>query len=151
MEATSNLFFFNNMNATYKVVWRYFPVCVLLILGMGGCGPSNMNIHGKVTFADGQPLKKGIVCFESDKVFARGEIDTEGNYTLGSLKENDGLPAGTYRVYINGAHASEGIDANGMPIEKPLISSKYASVTETDLSCTVDKNTNRFDIVVEKP
>jgi hypothetical protein len=75
----------------------------LLIVLAAGCG-GNYPVRGKVTYRDGTPVTKGIVVFEQidakPAVTARGDIQADGTYLLGTMKPGDGAPAGKYRVLV---------------------------------------------------
>ncbi|GHT16548.1 hypothetical protein FACS1894189_0500 [Planctomycetales bacterium] len=79
-------------------------------------------------------------------------------------KETDGIPNGTYKVYITGAE--EGIESlnrvvreknsmgepvTRMPQYRQLVDQKYMTAQSTPLTCDVLAPNNRFDITVEKP
>jgi len=123
-----------------------------------GCSP-NSKVTGKVTFEDGSPLTVGEVIFESETLQARGTIDTSGKYTMGTIKEKDGVPLGKYRVYIGGAAEPTGnmIPYGGgrdstatRPEMRPLIGSKFFLPASSGLTCDVNGPTV-FDITVTKP
>lgn len=120
----------------------------LALLMMTGCG-DKVGLGGKVTFEDGSPLATGTVCFETDTYLARGTLKPDGTFVVGSLSEKDGLPAGTYRVYISGAEKEVGQDKEGMPIYEPLIDDSFASGTTSGLSVTVPVAGGKFDIKVK--
>jgi len=82
---------------------------LLFILVASGCGPSGpkrIQVHGKVTFDGKPPPGGGSVYFAPVKpapgfpkrggygVFAEGD----GTFVVGSVKPDDGLMPGTYRV-----------------------------------------------------
>jgi hypothetical protein len=69
---------------------------------VSGCG-SGFKVTGKVTFSDGQPLTVGKVIFTNGQISAYGKINSNGEYRLGLIKDGDGIPAGTYQVYITEA------------------------------------------------
>jgi len=128
-----------------------------------GCG-GNVPLQGKVTFKeDGSPLALGIVYFDSGITTARGTINSDGSYKVGTLRQNDGLPRGEYKVYIGGSmeiiqntEQKIGVDSMGnpmmsAPIFRQLVDKKYMSTDQTPLVCKVPAEKNRFDIVVEKP
>jgi hypothetical protein len=122
----------------------------LTLLLLVGCS-DKVGLGGKVTFSDdGSPLSTGTVCFETDTYLARGTLKADGSYVVGSLTENDGLPAGTYRVYISGAEKETGQDKEGMPIMEPLIDTKYSSASMSELTLDVTNATKTFDIKVDR-
>lgn len=116
-----------------------------------GCN-SNLDVSGRVTFKDGDPLPKGVVTFQSDKHVATGILDENGRYRLGSYKKNDGIPAGTYKVFISGAYVLKEPGSvepeSDEPADIPLIDESYATWEKTPLSCDVTKKTT-YDFEVE--
>ncbi|MCL2347185.1 MAG: carboxypeptidase-like regulatory domain-containing protein [Planctomycetaceae bacterium] len=123
-------------------------VVAVLFAPIVGCG-SKITVDGTVRFEDGTPLKAGTVYFESADTSARGTLDANGRYVLSSQRAQDGVPPGTYRVYILGA-AESGYDSQGQWTAKPLIDVKFQSATTSQLSCDVTKKTT-FDITVTPP
>jgi hypothetical protein len=122
----------------------------LTLLLLVGCG-DKVGLGGKVTFSDdGSPLGTGTVCFETDTYLARGTLKTDGSYVVGSLSEKDGLPAGTYRVYISGAEKEIGQDKEGMAIMEPLIDTKFSIGSTSGLSVDVTASKKTFDFKVDR-
>jgi hypothetical protein len=85
-------------------------VLVLAAAALGGCGQaagtplSTVPVKGKVTYK-AQPLTQGTIRFEPDGRGreASGQIQPDGTYILGTHKDGDGAPPGSYRVAITGA------------------------------------------------
>ena len=85
---------------TYRII---FALSLSLLL-LAGCNDGKVGLRGKAVFSDdGSPVPVGTVCFETDNYFSRGDLSPDGTFVVGSLKQTDGLPSGTYRVYITGA------------------------------------------------
>ena len=127
---------------------------VILTFGflIPGCGSGNQKLSGKVTFSDNdEPLTRGIICFQMgpNSSMSRGTIQSDGTYVVGSLKKNDGLPLGTYEVFITGA-ISTNINKNGHETVEPLIHSKYSDVKTSGLTFTANGKTRTFDIRVDR-
>jgi len=128
-------------------------ICLLLcfsLLSLIGCG-GNVNLGGKVTFSDdGSPLTCGRVCFSTENFQAFGDIKPDGTYVVGTLSSNDGIPPGTYKVYISGAvRATETLEG-GDVLTEPLIDKKFTSPSTSDLTLTVPSAERRYDIQVER-
>ena len=122
----------------------------LSLLVLAGCG-DKVGLRGKATFLDdGSPVPTGTVCFETDTYLARGDLRPDGTFTVGSLKANDGLPAGKYRVYISGAQKSIGQDKDGMDIYESLIDEKYASGSTSGIEIEVTPSTKNIDVKVDR-
>ena len=69
-------------------------VCALLTITTG-CSP-NVKVTGTVTYEDGSPVRSGQVQLEG-KVLGRGAIN-EGKFSLGLIKDGQGVPPGPYEV-----------------------------------------------------
>ncbi len=123
--------------------------CVVLL---SGCGAGHHKLGGRVTYSDdGTPLERGQVCFVNDKNMARAKILDDGRYTVGSFSEKDGLPPGTYKVYITGAEQEEPAKTpDSRPTYIPLIDPKFSTAAKTELSIVVDGSQRELDIVVER-
>ena len=128
---------------------RIFITAVLLFfIVLTGCG-NNIKLKGRVTFPDGLPLTTGTIYFTDGTFQARANIRPDGYYDVGSLYEKDGLPPGTYKVYIVGA-----IEENEDPADetlRPLIAKEFVSEKTTPLEITVPGEKNVYNIAVEKP
>jgi hypothetical protein len=109
-----------------------------------GCG-NNIKLTGRVVFPDGEPLTTGTIYFAKSDFQARANIRSNGYYDVGSLSEKDGLPPGTYKVYIIGA-----IENN--PDEKiiSLIATEFIKAETTPLEITVPGE-NVYNITVQRP
>ena len=124
---------------------------------VAGCGQPK--VSGTVTFSDGTPLVRGTITFQTDKHAAMGSLDKNGRYTIGGAKTGDGVPPGTYQVFITG---TEEIDVSkdkpvqfgggpGSPLPIiPLIDKKYERPETSGLTCEVKKSTV-FNIEVKRP
>lgn len=103
---------------------------------------------------DGSPLTVGTVCFATETHYARGDLDKNGNYTLGFEKQGNGLPKGEYKVYIADAVTVTGTikddEGDERAVYSPVIAQKFTSKGLTDLTCIVDGKTKTFDFKVER-
>ena len=142
-----------------RPVYLLIFVC-LIVSGFTGCG-ENARLRGKVTFSDTQePLTCGEIHFSTPTFLARATIQPDGTYTVGSLKESDGLPPGTYSIAIVNAveekrsmtdQVTIGPRGLGQTVpEKLLIDPKYKKKETSGLSVTVDKSTKVFDFQVDR-
>jgi hypothetical protein len=109
----------------------------VVLLGLfTGCGPASgtlaplIQVKGKVTYK-GQPVTQGMIRFEPDGYgrMATGKIESDGSFTLSTLGKDDGVVAGTHKVFITGT-APAG--------KKDLIPKKYTQAGSTDLVAEVD-------------
>ena len=156
------------------IIRRLFAMILVLISFCSACN-SNVQFGGRVTHSDdGSPVTQGVVCFETPTFLARGPIDKNGNYNLGSLTANDGIPKGEYTVYITGTEKIESIADSQIYTETggviqtskidtgdgsvimgdrkitPTIDPKYSSVKTSGMKVTIDGTNKRFDFEVER-
>ncbi|MDR2172222.1 MAG: hypothetical protein LBP59_18925 [Planctomycetaceae bacterium] len=110
------------------------------IILFNGCG-NKFPLSGRVTYSDdGSALEYGVVCFETSTFLARGEIGKNGKYVVGSVKQTDGIPKGTYNVYVSGTEIGNGL----------LVDKKYANPQSSGLTFTVDGKNKVFDFTVDR-
>jgi hypothetical protein len=141
-----------------RLTLMMFMVCLAVVLT--GCS-GNKQVKGKVTLTDGTPLVRGHVVFEKEGFSARGEIQPDGTYVMGTLKDDDGVPAGEYTVYFTGATQAgenitvETVGAGGKPLSMsmpssftPVVAVRYTQAETSDLKCNVTKSMT-YDIEVE--
>ncbi len=135
---------------------RYTPLLALLVLLTLSVGCGNPSVSGKVTYSDGTPLDVGKVMFTDGQKSGFGTISSTGEYKMGMIKAGDGIPNGTYNVYITEATKEDPSlvikdDEGGtFTLKSLVIDPKFADPKKSGLSCTVSGKTT-FDITVEKP
>ena len=130
---------------------------LFVLLFAVGCS-DKMPLSGTVTFSDdGSPVTRGAIFFQSDKVLAQGEITENGSYIVGTDKKTDGLPRGTYKVFITGTEKLTIVQVQGpsgttgeTAVETPSVDKKYGDVSTSGLEFTVDGKTKKFDIKVDR-
>lgn len=130
-------------------------ICLILGMLVIGCG-KNQKLGGTVTYSDdGSPATTGTVCFVADSYYARGKLDDKGHYQLGTESVGNGIPKGDYKVYIANSQRVTGSKSvsggSSMPIMEETIAPKYRAVGTTDITCTVDGRTRKFDFTVDRP
>jgi len=127
-------------------------VALAVLIPVAGCGSSIHPVRGTVHFPDGSPLSYGRVVIESDdgKTGSWGITHEDGTFEMGTLTPNDGVPAGTYRVYLTNTTTPPPADLSVAFTPKPLVHAKYASKDTSGIVFEVPKQTT-WDIVVEKP
>lgn len=103
-------------------------------------------VSGTVEY-QGKPLTTGTVAFHHDdgvSPLAKGEIQADGKFTLGTYSPDDGAVPGKYTVTVTSmlpGHGVEGQDADYRP-PKPLIPIKFMRLLETPLQATVEEKEN---------
>lgn len=130
---------------------RWLVAASLILLFVGGCGDGlgAIPVKGKV-FYQGQPLNGGMVLYspvDPNGRQARGEISSSGEFTLTTLKAEDGALPGEYKVVIEALEPHPGepgrgstpADAPAPTIErKSRIPAQYTAADETPFTDTVD-------------
>jgi hypothetical protein len=124
-----------------------------VLLGFAGCGSRGYYpVSGRVTFADGSPLDEGIVICETqngDKtVMARGTLQRDGTFQLGTLQPRDGAPPGKYRVLVVARALSEREKEAKKP---PVIDPKFEKFETSGLKLEVKEGSDDLMITVTKP
>jgi hypothetical protein len=141
---------------------------LMIILFIAGCD-TKQRLTGKVTFSDGKPLQYGTIYFTSETYLSRATLRNDGTYDVGSLGNKDGLPPGTYKVYIVGAVTdgeavlvtdsvapAVGDDNTTTPSQSytypiiPLIDNKFTKPETTPLEIIIP-GAKTFDFFVEPP
>ena len=127
---------------------------ILAVVIISGCG-SGVPLTGTVTFEDGTPLEFGTVCFRAGDSESRGDIGSGGVYRASTTKPGDGIPPGTYAVFLINTERSEmvpipGSDGDFRDITVQTVAPKYMSPETSELTVTVDRSTKTFDIQVQR-
>ena len=130
-------------------------LCLTLLASIAGCG-KNQKMGGTVTYSDdGSPVTTGTVCFTTDSFYARGKLDDQGRYQLGTESVGNGIPKGNYKVSIANSQKVTGSKSvpggSSMPILEETIAPKFRAAGTTDITCTVDGSTRQFDFKVDRP
>ena len=81
----------------------YLGRIILGLLLLAGCSDDRVAVYptsGTVTFGDGEPVRNGVIEFESIEhgTTATGRINEDGTFTLGTYSADDGAAAGSHRV-----------------------------------------------------
>jgi hypothetical protein len=133
-----------------------------LVLGpaLAGCAkgpPAGPNlatpyhVQGQIKFANGTPLRGGVIYFTPTEIKAGWKVryegaclvDKQGKYKIGFGGDDAGVPAGEYKVTIKPRDYQELANSNSA-----LIPKKYHEQADTPLTLTVEEKDNTFDIVL---
>ena len=139
--------------------WLVAAIVGLLLVSVG-CGSKQRPTYeagGKVVFKkDGKPLMAGYVEFESldaelkNRLNARGRIQPDGTFRLGTYEEGDGAVEGPHRVLVipplPEATAEEEQDA---PRAKPTIHRRFYAYETSELQFTVTREKDKHYFVIE--
>lgn len=135
--------------APQRALFSRLAMAVLGLVIFSGCGSQTLfPVTGKVTHKDGKPVTAGLVIFEpvNPTISARGEIQADGSFRLGTHGATDGAMEGDYKVLI----APPPLPEEGKRLRSP-IHPKYQTLESTPLKFSVTRNRdkNRFNIEVE--
>lgn len=128
------------MTLPSRVKTDYGRLVVLpLMLVVAGCGPSHdaelADVQGIVTL-DGQPVTAGYVYVTPSKGrLAKGAIQSDGSFVLGTYEESDGAPVGEHPVTVLPPPAVEGA---APPSGERMIPARYAQAKTSGLVAKVD-------------
>lgn len=132
--------------------------CLFVVGSLTGCGEGRSPVRGQVTYADGTPLSWGTVVFEGNEggkaVMARGDIQEDGTFTMGTEKPGDGVVPGKYRVLVTTPASSEGgppLGERDRTVRGPTVDSRYKDFNTSGLEFEVKPGPNEFPIKVTKP
>jgi hypothetical protein len=123
----------------------------LLLTSAPGCDGSRLYpVEGTVVFPDGEAvtgLAGANVEFDpvGGKEGARGEVQPDGSFRLGTNKPGDGAAPGEYRVSIQPP-----LPALDRPAPR-VLDRRYENVTTSDLRVTIKAETNRIRLQLERP
>ena len=122
-------------------------VSLLIFAGCSG----KIGLSGKVVFSDdGSPLTVGVVCFEKPGFVARGNIQPDGTFVVGSIRDTDGLPPGSYQVYISEARKLISGDGEGDSVYEQLVDPKFTSAATSGITVEITSTTRNFEVVVDR-
>jgi hypothetical protein len=132
-------------------VWRRLSMLVALAL-LAGCGDGRYPVHGRVTYKDGSPLTEGSVVGEMDKgetrVMARGNVKSDGTFSWGTQRPDDGAEPGKYRVVVLPRAVSEYEASQG---KLPDVDRKFSNPQTSGIDFEVKPGKNELNITVTKP
>jgi hypothetical protein len=128
----------------------------LVLAGIAGCGVKGefetARVHGKVTY-NGQPLATGSLVFVpvSPGPSAQANLDSSGNYVLGTYSTSDGAVIGEHEVMIVALTGADGPQEASDPNAglKSLIPSRYGDLKKSGLRASVKPDTDNeidFDL-----
>lgn len=117
--------------------------CLLLVVGCGPQHPATYPVTGNVQFDDGEPVAIGLVEFRSrtkPALNARGKIEADGRFTLGTYAADDGAVLGDHDVSIVQVLASPLPTGGTVKHERDhgaAIDTKFGDYASSGLSVTV--------------
>ncbi len=122
-----------------------------------GCN-RNCAVSGKITYTDGTPVPGGTIIFSTEVFQAKGPIQKDGSYVLGSVEINDGIPKGVYNVHFASSMLTVPTTTFDEKTKKAttvvqttkLVDDKYVHPKESGITCEI-KGGMTFDFSVDPP
>jgi hypothetical protein len=143
------------MKATHCVLRGFVGIgLAALICASAGCGRSGLyQVTGKLVYDDdGQPIKElagETVTFSSEELGASsvGEVRADGTFTLMTMRPEDGVAPGTYKVTVSQPHPMPGRPTRG-PV---IVEVEYEDPATTPLEAVVEaKSRNEFTFKLKR-
>jgi len=119
-------------------------IFLLILFFVAGCN-KQVGMTGTVVYSDdGAPLPHGNVILSTPTFQSRGELNKQGQFSMGTFGTNDGIPPGTYSVAII---AGEMLGDSG---SYSLVDPKYSNPQTSELEITVTKAIKDYEIKVDR-
>ena len=126
---------------------------VILLTAVVGCDQGMASVTGRVVYEnDGSGVPGGLVMFlpvEKGQPYARGNIQLDGTFRLGTETPGSGANPGKYGVCIIPPDRSAERE-NGAKI-MPLVDSRYQDAATSGLEFEVKPGKNDFTMKVSRP
>jgi len=131
---------------------------LISLVVFSGCGMGQLRTHpveGQVRFTSGGAPTFGDIEFynEEHKLNARGKINKDGSFSIGTYSENDGAIEGTHKIVIiqnTRSAIAEQLDINIRHDHGDLVDRAYFDYRTSGLTCTITQGSNRIELVVDK-
>ena len=131
---------------------------LLLLCPFVGCGSDQLPVYpvdGSVRFEDGLKVMFGDIEFYNaeHRLNARGKINRNGTFEVGTFTENDGAVAGKHKVIIlqvTGNYLTEKLSDDIKHDHGDLINSAYFDYRTSGLECEIVPGRNAIEFVVKK-
>jgi hypothetical protein len=133
---------------TSRIAFLPLAACLLLSGCDSGQKPT-YPVKGKFVWEGGGNAKElagGMVIFEcaSEDMSAKGSIDSEGGFVLGTYKVDDGAVAGKHKVAVTQPADTSAGDFRTLAV----VDRKYESMDTTDLEVTIEPKPNEITLKV---
>jgi hypothetical protein len=109
--------------------------------------PTTYPVRGKIIYADGTPVRAGLVKFHPQGVGVEADVELEkdGTFVLKIYGEQEGTVPGKYRISINPSWPTrQPADARSESMRR--VPRRYWSADSTDLVVEVKAQDNQFEL-----
>ncbi|MFK7769725.1 MAG: hypothetical protein AB8B55_21130 [Mariniblastus sp.] len=135
---------------------RYAALAVLLLASAVGCNSDQLATHpvdGVLKYEDGTYPMFGNIEFynESHKINARGTINRDGTFTVGTYEDSDGAVEGRHQIVIQqitGDSLTEKLSNQIKHDHGALLDSAYFDYRTSDLECVISPGRNQVELTV---
>jgi hypothetical protein len=124
---------------------------LLLSACLLGCNSSGrVPIDGQVKFSDGSDVSSlagyAVTMQQTAGESSTGEIQSDGSFTITTLRENDGVLPGAYKIAINPPLP----DDPDKPPPKPVIPSKYFDLQTSGFAADVQPGQGTVELTLDR-
>ena len=143
------------MEQPLPVVGRLLLLIALCLSGCGGGQLPTYPVNGKVVFEDGTSPQFGTVEFLNDahQLNARGEIASDGTFSVSTFVDGDGAVEGTHRIAIIQLTTSPQTAQFNHLIEHDhgdVVDPRYHDFRTSGLTCQIQTDDNEVTLNVKK-
>jgi len=127
---------------------------LLCLCPASGCHDGRLRawpVTGHIQFADGEPVKTGIIELESLEhgTTATGKIGPEGEFVLGTYQSADGAVAGEHRVIVLQLIMGDGSIRHTLDHGRP-VPVTYAAYETSPLRVQIEPRRNQITIHLQE-
>ena len=139
--------------------WCAVWLCLLtLVVVASGCSDGRLPTHtvrGQLEFEDGTtPMFGDVEFYNSEhKLNARGKVNRDGSFTVGTYEDEDGAVLGQHEIVIiqqTGNYLTASMAVEIAHDHGELIHSDYFDYRTSDLKCTIEEGDNELNFVLRK-
>ncbi len=126
-----------------------------LMLGCGSDQLPTYPVSGTIEFPDGtHPMFGDIEFYNSQhKINARGKIQRDGSFTVGTYTDNDGAVEGKHQIIalqVSGNYLTEKLNDSIKHDHGDLINSSFFDYRTSGLECEIVPGDNQVNLTVRK-
>ena len=133
-------------------------LAITLLPGLAGCHSDQLPtfpVEGTIRFEDGSFPKFGDIEFYSatHRINARGKINRDGSFTVGTYAPNDGAVEGEHKIIviqISGTYLTAKYNDEIKHDHGSLVNTSYFDYRSSDLECNIERKSNPVELIVRK-
>lgn len=133
-------------------------LAIALLPSLAGCNSDQLPtypVEGTIRFKDGSFPKFGDIEFYSDthRINARGKINRDGSFTVGTYEPNDGAVEGPHKIIvlqISGTYLTAKYNDDIKHDHGALVNKSYFDYRTTDLKYDIKPRNNPVELIVRK-